>query len=70
MIGRSGLITPSLDEMVTVGEEMSRAGMTMPFFFFVYIPVHTYSTTLVSTATALFLIEWLELAGLPSFRAR
>ncbi|MDB5696953.1 MAG: methionine synthase [Sphingomonas bacterium] len=30
MIGLSGLITPSLDEMVTVGEEMSRAGMTMP----------------------------------------
>lgn len=30
MIGLSGLITPSLDEMVTVGEEMQRAGMTMP----------------------------------------
>ena len=30
MIGLSGLITPSLDEMVTVGEEMARAGMTMP----------------------------------------
>ena len=30
MIGLSGLITPSLDEMVTVGEEMTRAGMTMP----------------------------------------
>ncbi|QKR99988.1 methionine synthase [Sphingomonas sp. CL5.1] len=30
MIGLSGLITPSLDEMVTVGEEMERAGMTMP----------------------------------------
>ena len=30
MIGLSGLITPSLDEMVTVGEEMSRAGLTMP----------------------------------------
>ena len=30
MIGLSGLITPSLDEMVTVAEEMSRAGMTMP----------------------------------------
>jgi 5-methyltetrahydrofolate--homocysteine methyltransferase len=30
MIGLSGLITPSLDEMVTVGEEMKRAGMTMP----------------------------------------
>ncbi|WP_260598770.1 methionine synthase [Sphingomonas endolithica] len=30
MIGLSGLITPSLDEMVTVAEEMKRAGMTMP----------------------------------------
>jgi 5-methyltetrahydrofolate--homocysteine methyltransferase len=30
MIGLSGLITPSLDEMVTVAEEMSRAEMTMP----------------------------------------
>jgi len=30
MIGLSGLITPSLDEMVTVAEEMQRAGMQMP----------------------------------------
>lgn len=30
MIGLSGLITPSLDEMVTVAEEMRRAKMTMP----------------------------------------
>jgi 5-methyltetrahydrofolate--homocysteine methyltransferase len=30
MIGLSGLITPSLDEMVTVAEEMTRAKMTMP----------------------------------------
>jgi len=30
MIGLSGLITPSLDEMVTVAEEMARAEMTMP----------------------------------------
>jgi 5-methyltetrahydrofolate--homocysteine methyltransferase len=30
MIGLSGLITPSLDEMVTVAEEMKRAGFTMP----------------------------------------
>ncbi len=30
MIGLSGLITPSLDEMVTVAKEMQRAGMTMP----------------------------------------
>ncbi|MBA4042316.1 MAG: methionine synthase, partial [Sphingobium sp.] len=30
MIGLSGLITPSLDEMVTVAEEMARANMTMP----------------------------------------
>ena len=30
MIGLSGLITPSLDEMVTVGAEMERSGFTMP----------------------------------------
>lgn len=30
MIGLSGLITPSLDEMVTVAQEMQRAGLTMP----------------------------------------
>jgi 5-methyltetrahydrofolate--homocysteine methyltransferase len=30
VIGLSGLITPSLDEMVTVAEEMTRAEMTMP----------------------------------------
>ncbi|WP_397577815.1 methionine synthase [Sphingorhabdus sp.] len=30
MIGLSGLITPSLDEMVTVAEEMQKTGMTMP----------------------------------------
>ncbi len=30
IIGLSGLITPSLDEMVTVASEMERAGMEMP----------------------------------------
>ena len=30
MVGLSGLITPSLDEMVHVAEEMRRRGMTMP----------------------------------------
>ena len=30
IIGLSGLITPSLDEMVTVAEEMEKAGMSMP----------------------------------------
>jgi 5-methyltetrahydrofolate--homocysteine methyltransferase len=30
MIGLSGLITPSLDEMVTVATEMERGGFTMP----------------------------------------
>ncbi|HET6538738.1 MAG TPA: methionine synthase [Sphingopyxis sp.] len=30
IVGLSGLITPSLDEMVTVAEEMQRAGMTLP----------------------------------------
>ncbi|MCB2049350.1 MAG: cobalamin-dependent protein, partial [Novosphingobium sp.] len=30
IIGLSGLITPSLDEMVTVAEEMQRAGQTIP----------------------------------------
>lgn len=29
-IGLSGLITPSLDEMVTVAQEMQRAGLTIP----------------------------------------
>ncbi|HEX8386960.1 MAG TPA: methionine synthase, partial [Rubricoccaceae bacterium] len=29
-VGLSGLITPSLDEMVTVAKEMERAGLTMP----------------------------------------
>jgi 5-methyltetrahydrofolate--homocysteine methyltransferase len=30
MIGLSGLITPSLDEMATVAEEMQRAGLSIP----------------------------------------
>ena len=30
MIGLSGLITPSLDEMCTVASEMDRAGLTLP----------------------------------------
>ena len=30
MIGLSGLITPSLDEMVYVGQDMQKRGMTMP----------------------------------------
>ncbi len=30
MIGLSGLITPSLDEMVTVAQEMQRAGLSLP----------------------------------------
>ncbi|HEY3358540.1 MAG TPA: methionine synthase [Polyangia bacterium] len=30
MVGLSGLITPSLDEMVAVAEEMERRGMTLP----------------------------------------
>ncbi len=30
VIGLSGLITPSLDEMVTVAKEMEKAGMTVP----------------------------------------
>ncbi len=30
VIGLSGLITPSLDEMVTVAKEMEKAGMTIP----------------------------------------
>ena len=30
MIGLSGLITPSLDEMVTVAQEMTRSGLTIP----------------------------------------
>lgn len=30
MIGLSGLITPSLDEMIFVAKEMERAGMKIP----------------------------------------
>ena len=30
IIGLSGLITPSLDEMVTLGKEMQRQGFTVP----------------------------------------
>merc|ERR1712238_649239 len=30
VVGLSGLITPSLDEMVTVAKEMKKAGMTQP----------------------------------------
>jgi 5-methyltetrahydrofolate--homocysteine methyltransferase len=30
IIGLSGLITPSLDEMVTVASEMERAGLSLP----------------------------------------
>jgi 5-methyltetrahydrofolate--homocysteine methyltransferase len=30
LVGLSGLITPSLDEMITVATEMSRRGMTLP----------------------------------------
>ncbi|HSR97379.1 MAG TPA: vitamin B12 dependent-methionine synthase activation domain-containing protein, partial [Kofleriaceae bacterium] len=30
LVGLSGLITPSLDEMITVATEMTRRGMTMP----------------------------------------
>jgi len=30
LIGLSGLITPSLDEMISVGSEMTRRGMTIP----------------------------------------
>ena len=30
VIGLSGLITPSLDEMITVAEEMEKAGLTIP----------------------------------------
>ncbi len=31
LIGLSGLITPSLDEMVNVAKEMERQGFTIPF---------------------------------------
>merc|ERR1712176_1301278 len=30
ILGLSGLITPSLDEMVTVGKEMEKAGLKIP----------------------------------------
>ena len=43
MIGLSGLITPSLDEMCTVASEMQRAGLTMPLLIggATTSPVHT-----------------------------
>ena len=45
IIGLSGLITPSLDEMVTVASEMERQGFTSPLLIggATTSPAHTFS---------------------------
>ena len=50
MIGLSGLITPSLDEMVTVAEEMERAGMTMPLLIGGATTSKTHTALRIETA--------------------
>jgi 5-methyltetrahydrofolate--homocysteine methyltransferase len=50
MIGLSGLITPSLDEMVTVAEEMQRAGMTMPLLIGGATTSKTHTALRIETA--------------------
>ena len=50
MIGLSGLITPSLDEMVTVAEEMERAGMTMPLMIGGATTSKTHTALRIETA--------------------
>ena len=51
IIGLSGLITPSLDEMVTVAEEMQKAGMRIPLL------IGGATTSKVHTALRLSLIH-------------
>jgi 5-methyltetrahydrofolate--homocysteine methyltransferase len=50
MIGLSGLITPSLDEMVTVAEEMERAKMTMPLLIGGATTSKTHTALRIETA--------------------
>jgi 5-methyltetrahydrofolate--homocysteine methyltransferase len=50
MIGLSGLITPSLDEMVTVAEEMERAGMSMPLLIGGATTSKTHTALRIETA--------------------
>jgi 5-methyltetrahydrofolate--homocysteine methyltransferase len=50
MIGLSGLITPSLDEMVTVAEEMEKAGMTMPLLIGGATTSKTHTALRIETA--------------------
>jgi 5-methyltetrahydrofolate--homocysteine methyltransferase len=50
MIGLSGLITPSLDEMVTVAEEMERAGFTMPLLIGGATTSKTHTALRIETA--------------------
>ncbi|MFC4293387.1 methionine synthase [Sphingorhabdus arenilitoris] len=50
MIGLSGLITPSLDEMVTVAEEMEKAKMTMPLLIGGATTSKTHTALRIETA--------------------
>ncbi|HEV7233900.1 MAG TPA: vitamin B12 dependent-methionine synthase activation domain-containing protein, partial [Sphingorhabdus sp.] len=50
MIGLSGLITPSLDEMVTVAEEMEKAGMKMPLLIGGATTSKTHTALRIETA--------------------
>lgn len=50
MIGLSGLITPSLDEMVTVAEEMERAKMAMPLLIGGATTSETHTALRIETA--------------------
>lgn len=50
MIGLSGLITPSLDEMVTVAEEMERAKMQMPLLIGGATTSETHTALRIETA--------------------
>lgn len=50
MIGLSGLITPSLDEMVTVAEEMERAKMEMPLLIGGATTSETHTALRIETA--------------------
>ena len=50
MIGLSGLITPSLDEMVTVAEEMEKADMKMPLLIGGATTSKTHTALRIETA--------------------
>lgn len=50
MIGLSGLITPSLDEMVTVAEEMEKAGLSIPLLIGGATTSKTHTALRIETA--------------------